>query len=333
MRRNFAILMFLFFAFVLSLTPSLLAQSTGQLRGQVVDATDLAVPEATITVMLPGGDKPIFSVVTSKEGLFSIPSVVPDAYDVVIVKSGFEKQTLRNVRVTAARDTVLPTVKLEVQSVRQGIDVIANVIAVQTSSVDVTSTITNSLIQKLPMLDRSPLALIQTQPGVSDGRGPTVINGLRTSYANVTLDGINIQDNFIRTNSLDYIPNLLGADQVGEMSITTSNGSSTLSGGGAHVVISTPSGANQYHGSIYWYNKNSLFAANDWFNNRDGIKKPRLNQNQIGATVSGPIFKDKLLFYGNYEAFRLRQQASRTRTILTSDARNGIFTWTKPLSR
>ncbi len=122
------------------------------------------------------------------------------------------------------------------------------------------------------------------------------------------MDGINIQDNFIRSNGLSFIPNRITVDQVSEASITTSNANSTLGGGAAQVNFVTPSGTNTFHGNAYWYNRNSAFAANDWFNNKDGIGKPFLNQNQFGGSIGGPVIKDKLLFYANYESLRLRQQ-------------------------
>src|SRR5262249_39708412 len=151
---------------------------------------------------------------------------------------------------------------------------------VQATSSDVSTTITNAQIQKLPMLDRNPLALITGQAGVSDGRGPAGVNGLRTSYGSVNLDGINVQDNLFRENGLNFIPNLLLVDQIAEVSIATSNAAATIGGSAAHVTFVTPSGTNAYHGSAYWYNRNSAVAANDWFNNRDGIPNPFLNQNQ-----------------------------------------------------
>ena len=111
------------------------------------------------------------------------------------------------------------------------------------------------------------------------------------------------------------------------MTISTSNSNSTLGGGAAQVSFVSPSGTNSYHGNAYWYNRNSVFAANDWYNNKDGIEKPFLNQNQFGGSLGGPIVKDKLLFYGNYEVLRLRQQELADRTILTADARRGFYTY------
>jgi len=93
------------------------------------------------------------------------------------------------------------------------------------------------------------------------------------------------------------------------------------------VNLTTPSGTNQFHGDALWQNRNNALAANDWFDNQDGIHLPRLNLNQAGGSLGGPIKHDKLFFYTNYEAYRLRNQAAEDATILTQDARNGIFTY------
>ncbi len=113
---------------------------------------------------------------------------------------------------------------------------------------------------------------MQTKAGVaSNGNSTTVINGLRTSYSNMSLDGINIQDNYIRDNALDYTPNKLRVGQVRQMTLITSNPTAAASGGATETAFSTPSGGNQYHGEVFWYNRNNHFAANDWFNNQAGV--------------------------------------------------------------
>src|SRR5207344_1790079 len=93
------------------------------------------------------------------------------------------------------------------------------------------------------------------------------------------------------------------------------------------IQFVTPSGTNDFHGSAYWSNRNNHFAANTWFNNQAGTKRPFLNQNQIGGTLGGRIIKNKAFFYTNYEAFRLKQQTSQNPTILTDEARQGIYTY------
>jgi len=183
-------------------------------------------------------------------------------------------------------------------------------------------------IDKLPLLDRDPLGLVQMMPGVvQQGNSATVINGLRTSYSNMTLDGINIQDNYLRDNALDYTPNRILLGQIRQMTLVTSNQNAAAPVAPHSSRSRPPSGTNTFHGSAYWYNRNNDFAANDWFNNQAGVANPRLNQNQAGGTFGGPIKKDKLFFYTNYEAVRTNSQLPQTETILTDTARQGIFTY------
>jgi hypothetical protein len=175
-------------------------------------------------------------------------------------------------------------------------------------------------------MNRSPLGFLQTQAGINDARGSTTVDGQRASYINVTLDGINIQDNFIRTNDMDFLPNLLLLDQVAEVTVSASNADASASGGSSQVNFVTPSGTNQFHGALYWFNRNSKLAANSFFNNQAGVANPHLSQNEVGGKVGGPIVKNKFFFYLNYEAYRQKQQSSYNYTVLTPDARNGIFT-------
>lgn len=304
------------------------AQVAGRLQGSVQDASTAAVPGAKVILQLAGSNSPAYETVTTSDGLFNIPAVRPETYDLVVESSGFQKSILKGLKVDPGRELSVPVIKLELASVTESVVVSATGEAVNVSNAEVATTITRSQIQNLPAINRSPLAFIGTQAGINTtARGQTAINGQRVSFANATIDGINIQDNFIRTNALDFLPNLLLLDQVAEMTLATSNTNPALGGGSAQVSFITPSGGNEFHGSAYWVNRNNYFAANSWFNNRDGIKLPFLNQNQLGGSLGGPIWKNKLFFYTNYEAFRLHQQSSQNRTILTADARNGIFTY------
>jgi hypothetical protein len=209
----------------------------------------------------------------------------------------------------------------------QSVEVTTAKESVETSHAEVSTTIARSQIQNLPTMNRSPLGFLQTQAGINSSRGNTTVNGLRPTYVNVTLDGINIQDNFIRTNDVDFLPNMLLLDQVAEVTVITSNASAANMGGSAQVQFVTPSGTNNFHGNAYWSNRNNWFAANTWFNNQSSVARPFLNQNQLGGSLGGPVIRNKLFFYTNYEAFRLKQQSPQNHTILTDDARKGIFTY------
>ena len=303
------------------------AQVAANVTGTVLDATGAAVPDATVTLQLPGTTAAMFTAKTTTAGDFTIPAVPPNTYNLFVEAKGFQKAQVTGLIVAAGRATDVPTIKLEVGGVTQTVEVTASTSTVETSNAEVSTTIAKTQIANLPVLNRSPLGFLQTQAGINYSSGSTTVNGQRPTYTNVSIDGINIQDNFIRTNDLDFLPNLLLLDQVAEVTVSTSNANAAAFGGSSQVQFVTPSGGNQFHGNAYWSNRNNYFAANTWFNNKSGTKIPFLNQNQAGFSLGGPILKNKLFFYTNYEAFRLKQQSTYNTTILTADARNGIFTY------
>ncbi len=304
------------------------AQFSGRVTGSVVDASGAAVPGAEVDLYLAGGKKPLLSVKTSTDGLYHFLGVRPADYDLTVEAKGFMKTTVTSLTVDAARELSVLPIKLAIATVSQNVSVTAEAQGVDTSNAEISDTITMDEIRNLPILDRDALSILQTQAGVVyNGNSFTVINGLRTSYSNVTLDGINIQDNYIRDNALDYNPNRLLLGQVRQMTLVASNANAASSGGATQTAFSTPSGTNKLTGEAFWYNRNDALAANDWFNNQAGVALPFLNQNQMGASVGGPIKKDKLFFYTNYEAVRAHQQTPQDDTILTATAREGIFTY------
>ena len=321
--------LFAFAAAALLAASGLNAQVSGRVTGTVVDASGAAVPNADVSLQLPGGNSAIYSTKTGGTGDFSLPAVNPATYNLVVETKGFVKVVVGDLQVDSDRSTDVPTVKLQVASVTATVEVSGATQTVETSNAEIATTITNQQVQNLPTLNRDPLGFLMTQAGINfQARGgDTTIDGQRPSYTNVTLDGINIQDNFIRTNDLSFLPNLLLLDQISEVTVSTSNANSAAFGGSSQVSFVTPSGTNSFHGKAYWSNRNNYFAANTWFNNQAGVKIPFLNQNQVGGVIGGPIKKNKLFFYANYEAYRQRQQTAANTTLLTADARNGVFTY------
>src|SRR5437868_7430274 len=169
-------------------------QFSGRVTGTVVDATGAAVPGADVQLSLNGGAKALLATKTSSDGIYHFIGVRPSYYDLTVEAKGFVRTTLRNISVDPAIETSVQTVKLELASVATTIDIAANAQSVEVSNAEVSGVVTMEEVKKLPLIDRDPLSLIQTQPGVVfNGNSDTVINGMRTSYANMTLDGINIQ--------------------------------------------------------------------------------------------------------------------------------------------
>ena len=304
------------------------AQVAGRLSGSVVDQTGAAIPAATVKVYVPGGSEPVLTGETNEAGLFSFVALQPGTYDVVIAAPGFGNTAVRAVRIDPLQERGLGAIKLEVQSATTSVEVAADVQTVQLNNAENSTTITAQQVTNLPVLGRQVGTLFQTQTGVVAGTNVTSVNGLPSSFTNVTLDGINIQDNYQRVNGLDYYPMRTTIDQVAEITVSSSNEGASLGGGAAsQLTLATKSGTNTYHGSVYWFNRNNATAANDWFNDKFGLGKPFLNLNQPGAALGGHIIKDKLFFYVNYELFRNTTQTPEDFQVLTDSAKNGIFTY------
>jgi len=312
---------------LLSVLPAA-AQMSGRVSGSVADVSGAPVPNADVSLFLAGGTRPLLKSKTASDGTFNVIGIRPADYDLMVEAAGFVKATVHGITVDASRETPVPRITLQLATVTFKVDVNAAETPVETANAEISGTVTMDEIRNLPILDRDVLNILQTQPGVaSNGNSYTVINGLRTSYSNMTLDGVNIQDNYVRDNALDYTPNKLRIGQVRQVTLITSNANSAAAGGATEAAFSTPSGSNQNHGEVFWYNRNNHFAANDWFNNQAGIGRPFLNQNQFGGDMGGPIKKDKLFFYGSYEGIRAHQQTPQDYTVLTPSARAGIFTY------
>src|SRR5580704_4438471 len=235
------------------------AQDTGRISGSVEDPAGAAVPNATINLTLHNGSRPLVTTVTNAGGLFTIDTLRPVYYDLVVDAAGFQRYTQENLKVDVARATDLAPMKLKLASGTDTVTVVATPETVQTNSAEVSTTITRDQIERLPVGDRYALSFVTTQAGVAPSTWETVINGQRSSFTNVTLDGINIQDNYIRTGGVDFTPNQLLLDQVQELTVTTSNQGASSGGGASQVNFSTPSGTNQFHGDLLWQNRNNDF--------------------------------------------------------------------------
>lgn len=301
--------------------------ATGRLAGTVLDPSKAAIPGAAVVVRSEATGTAL-DLETNVAGAFTATTLSPGLYTVEVSADGFRSHTVEHQKVDVARTTSLPPVVLELGPTTEVVVVEGGVSQVQTTNAEVTSIVTSDQIAELPLIGRDPLSFVSLQAGVAyAGATPTVINGQRTSFSNVTLDGINIQDNFIRSNSVDYLSSRTLLDQVSEFAVTSQNGSPAVGGGASQVNFTTRSGGPEFHGNAYWHTRNDKLAATPWFSNRQGLEKPELNYNQFGGSVGGPLVKNKAFFYANFEALRDRQRSLVNATILTPDAARGIFSY------
>ncbi len=335
---------------LMSLTFALAQTTTGRLNG-TVSGPDGVLPNATITAKDTTTGKT--QTTTSKDdGTFLFTQVEFGTYTVTVAANGFKTFVANDVKIDVGRDYSLNPA-LEIGNIQETVTVTAGADVVTSTSAQVSNTISPQQILSLPLITRNPLSLTTLQAGVaSNPFQNTSINGMRTTLTNITRDGINIQDTFIRTNATDFAPGRPSVDDTSEFTINTANQEADQGYGGAQIRLVTPRGTKDFHGALFAYNRNSAFGANNFFNNRSvsptqpkGIPRPFRNRNQYGGKVSGqfplltfgegtaPIFlKDRAFFFLSYEGIRDPVSAFATRTILTPSARTGAFQYTRALT-
>ena len=312
--------------------------TTGRLIGTVTSPDGGVVQGAAVTVT-SNQTSAVRTAVTSDEGTFVIPGLEFGTYTVKITSTGFKTFTATDVKIDVGREYSL-NAPLEAGNIAEEVTVTAGADVVNATNGELSNTVSGRQIVELPLINRDALALVQLQPGVaSNGAQNTSINGQRPSMTNLTRDGINIQDNFIRQNTVDFSPTRPGADDVAEFTVTSQNAGADRGYGSSQVNAVTPRGQSEFNGALWAYNRNSRFAANTFFNNANNVERPYLNRNQFGGKVGGPmplpnfgeggdaLVRDKGFFFATWERLLTRSSSSRTRTILLPDARQGVFTY------
>ncbi|REJ77461.1 MAG: carboxypeptidase regulatory-like domain-containing protein [Acidobacteria bacterium] len=328
--------------FILTVAALAFAQTTtGRLLGNI-SGPDGLLPGATVTAKDNNTGKEV-TTTSSDSGSFIFPQLEFGTYTVTVVSEGFKTFVATDVKIDVGREyTLNPT--LEVGDVQESVTVTAGAEIVTASTAQISNTVSPQQILSLPLITRNPLSLTTLQAGVaSNSAQNTTINGMRTTFTNITRDGINIQDTFIRSNATDFAPGRPSVDDTGEFTIATANAEADQGYGGAQIRLVTPRGESSFHGALFAYNRNSEFAANSFFNNRNGTARQFRNRNQFGGKLSGPVplphfgeggplwHKDKGFFFFAYEGIRDPQTSNNnlTRTILTDSARNGAFSWAR----
>src|SRR5437588_8917187 len=257
--------------------------NTGTLTGTVSDASGV-VQGATVVIRddKTGAEK---TVVTNDAGGFTVAQLDVGTYTVKITSSGHKTFTATAVKIDVVSTYTL-NATLEVGNISENVTVVAGADIINSADAQLNNTVSQRQILELPLNGRNPLSLVLLQPGTtSNGNNTTSINGQRSSFTNITRDGINVQDNFIRSNAVDFIPDRPNVDDTGEVTIVTQDASAELGYGASQVQLVTPRGSNDFHGAAYEYNRNSKFAANSFFNNFSRVPRPFLNRNQFGGTV------------------------------------------------
>ena len=304
-----------------------MAQSnTGRLVGTVSDTSGV-IPGASILVKDNKTSKER-TVTASDVGSFAVAQLEPGTYTVTVTAAGHKAFTASDVKIDVGRDYSLNP-SLEVGSISENVTVVAGTDVINASNAELSNTVSPRQIEELPLNGRNPIALILLQAGTaSNSANSTSINGQRPSATNITRDGLNIQDNFIRANAADFTQQTPNSDDVAEFTVTSQNAGAESGYGASQVTLSTPRGQNGFHGALFEYNRNSNFGANDFFSNANRSPRTFRNFNQFGGKVGGPIWRSKnIFFFTEFEKTIDRRSTGFFRTVLTDPARSGNFVY------
>ncbi|MGH9839535.1 MAG: carboxypeptidase regulatory-like domain-containing protein [Blastocatellia bacterium] len=327
-----------------------LGQATrSSLGGLINDQNGAAVSGAKIAAKhVATGEE--FQSTTDAQGAFIFASMPLGEYAVTIEAAGFKRLEAQGVKLEVGIPAKL-NVAMEVGQVSEAVMVSGGVQEViNTSNATLTNVINTRQVRDLPLLGRNPIDLARLQAGVAvtgDDTRNASVGGLRGSATNVTQDGINAMDNFVKTSSFFAIsaPSL---DSTSEFSVTVGTVGSDAGRGVAQVRMVTKSGSNEFHGRLFYQHRNDALNANTFFNNATfdaargkSIAKPLLRQHFFGFNVGGPVWlpkkgfgpaaydgRNKSFWFFSYEGFRENFQVTRNRTVLTPEARRGIFRYT-----
>lgn len=325
-------------ALLLSSAPAAFAQITtsGRLTGVVTDTQGAVVTGAEV-VAVSNETKQEFRVTSSDEGGWAIPSAPNGTYTVTVSAPGFKKTVVQSVKVDVGQPTTV-NASLEPGGANEEVVVTAGGELLQKEDTSVSTTITGRQISELPFATRDALQLVLTLPGVQTPGAPRTssINGLPKGSVNLTLDGANIQDNFLRSSDGFFTQIQPKSDAVQEVTVSTAvPGAESAGEGAVQVRFVTKSGTPEFHGGGFWQYRSPKFNSNYYFNNIDGLPRDNLLLRQFGGNLGGPILipkliksREKAFFFVNYEEFQLPQTyPSGNVFVLTPDALKGIFTY------
>jgi hypothetical protein len=290
--------------------------ATGQIVGTVIDPSKAAIAEATVTATNEATSL-ARTAKTNSDGDFVIPLLPPGNYTVAVAAQGFKTQTSTHISVEVATTATL-NIRLQLGEASQQVMVEAAADILQTESATNGNVVNDKTVPALPLSSRNYTQILDLAPGVS-GSVPNAGN-LGKNSVDVFVNGGRIMDNSYQMDGQDAgnmetqgtgailsiggisIPN---PDAIQEFKVQTSLYDASYGrGAGANVNVVTKSGTDRIHGGVFEFLRNDIFNANDFFLNRQGVKRPPLKQNQFGGTIGGPIIKRRLFYFGSYQGTR-----------------------------
>ncbi|MBB5055968.1 hypothetical protein HDF16_000637 [Granulicella aggregans] len=309
---------------------------TGAVTGTVVDSTGAIIPNATVTAtnVQTGVATPTH---TNQDGIYFIRFLQIGRYKVEVDAPGFNKQATSEFGLEVQQEARID-VKMSVGADSQAVTVTDTAPILNAENPTTGVTITAAVATELPLQARNFSSLTTLTPGAvatapananSVGR-PTYnsgffVNGNREQTNNYTLDGVDINDAI--DNYINFSPNV---DAIGELHIISGNATAEYgNANGGQVVMVTKSGTNQFHGNAFWFLENTNLNADSWTNkhfadpaSRGGV--PDLNRSIFGGTLGGPVFRDRLFFFVDYQGARQHNNTTEGDSVATAAMRAGF---------
>ena len=306
--------------------------ATADIVGTVTDPTGALVPNAQVTLTNTGTNEKR-KTTSSNSGDYQFTLLPVGQYSVSVQLQGFKTSTTTALAVEAG-DRARSDIKLQTGGGGEVVNVEAQTPLLQADNATVSSTVTAQSVQDLPLNGRNLTQLVQLVPGANEGPGNGLtsggrpddrrssssfsVNGQDDTLNNYTVDGVDDNERVIGT--IGVKPNVEGIQEITVQTNSYSAEAGRTAGGVVNIV--TRSGTNQFHGTAYEFFRNDIFDARNVLQTTG--RKPELRQNQFGASIGGPIFRDRTFFYGDYEAFRQVSGVTYTSTVPTIDEYNNI---------
>jgi hypothetical protein len=320
MRRFFAAVVVL-----LLFSATLIGQSqSARVGGTVADRAGALIPGVEVKATNDATGI-VTTVVTNETGNYQFANLQPGVYTVTASLSGFQAQALKDVQLGISQQVRL-NFTLQVAAVTQSVEVaVAADTLIATTSASVGNVLPDYKLSGLPMANRNVLELIKTTPG-AEGANNDSFAGLSNTFTMTTRDGIAINNGRSTPGSaLIYATTFSSPDLIEQVRIITAPADAEVGRGSGQVQMQTRSGTNQFHGALFWTNRNAVWDASTSSNNFRGVGKNYINRNQFGGRIGGPIVKNKTFFFFLYEGQRRLEKQVVTANVLTDPARSGIF--------
>jgi hypothetical protein len=325
--------------FLLLLAHAWAQSSTTSIRGTVTDKSGAAIANAKVTLSNP--ERAIERTVNSNEtGEYEFQQVPPGAYSLNVEAQGFRTSQQKGIQLLVNTPATL-NVAMDIGTATETVEVSAEGTVVNTTDASLGNAFGERQVKELPLEGRNVPDLLSLQAGVAytgnrsdidknvDTRSGAV-NGAHSDQSNITLDGVDVNDQVNGYAFTSVLP--VSLDSVQEFRVTTSNYNADQGrSSGAQVSLVTKSGTNNFHGSVYEYHRNTITSANDWFIKQSQVASgepnapPKLIRNIFGASLGGPIWKNRLFFFANYEGYRQREEASVLRIVPSASMRDGVI--------